>query len=218
MGRDIDSGALGPVQKQLGYSGSAGQFTDFDENDLLQSFEVNSAVRRGRADVATGGWFYGRLDNRHIGNDTVFSFIDPYAPGANALGTWPQEVPQDFDVWIGHIWAFGDTAAGNFAEALCSLGLPARMQAMGADESQNPLAATSMGMTLGYWDTQQDISTVEALQNSKTDQVIYAPKMRLPRGVAIQFMSRLGGAGGDVFSLGFELGLFPIGMGQDVGY
>lgn len=212
--REVDSDFLAGVKDLLGLAGQGAQGTAFEEETLVQVFDVGNAVRRGGADIATGGWFYGVLQNAHGAANTQFSAVDPYSPGSLALGSWPAEVPADMDVWVGNVYCISDAVVG--INATFSMGFPSRMQGLGVNQLIAPVAAADVGVPMAWWDEIVAMSTAEFARNALTLQTCYPVNIRVPRGAGLQFTSVTAGIA--TLKCVVQLGLFPAGAGQDVGY
>lgn len=217
MGRAVDSDALVQVGRQLGISGQAGQFTDFEEDSLTQVYEANSAIRRGRADIATGGWFFGILENVHSSGDSEVSNIDPYEAGIFAAGSFPQIVDPRYDIWIEGVSVEQISGTGD-ADHLLELLLPARFMAWGKDDAGVAVAATAKAHAVASWNGLFPASgpNIWAVNGrTATQQDAHIPLgFRMPRGGAFLQFSSLSTAASE-WQMCIIMGLFPIGMGSD---
>jgi len=209
MGRNVDSSALELVNRQLGLLGGTQVSTELDENDLKQTFDVGSAVRRGRADVATGGWFYGILEMVHAGSGTLTAEIDPYSPGLGVVGSYPLRVPNDFDVWIESYSIIQDSGVAAMSYGAARIAPAARAQGWGLDDSGAiEISPTIFG--LGLFDSLD----AQGFGLTEGGEQLVKLGVRVPRGSTLSARTTVDGV--TTLHAVFMLGLFPIGMGSDV--
>jgi len=222
--RLVDGEGLELVSRQIGVSGVGESETTFLSDELVQQFNAFRAIRRARADFTHGGWWYGILENTHAdGSEEEISFINPYAAGVDALGTFPQTIPTDFDIWLHAVTV---RAAGTTAGLLCQafLGTGSQValqsQAFGRDQANAPTGSVPMSMPLTPQldaATNWTIASLAYVNSSLTgNPALPYPGMRLPRGYNLGFVSFTTTAAA-VLQCQFLMGLYPIGMGSDVG-
>lgn len=214
--RNIDSDALSQVQRQLGISGIGSGQAVLEDDELRQVLDVGPAVRRGRADVANGGWFWGVLVNDHEGAGDLTSFIDPYnVTAAFQLTSYPVEVDVSrFDIWVTGVSAVLTAGEATIVEAQFGFGGPLRSLAFSKDDDGATVALTGANLPLARW---QGIAVdlgqgVQSLVN--TGEPYFPIKLRMPRGSQMVFLSR--SVGISTYQCQILMGLFPIGLGQDV--
>jgi len=209
VSRLVDSSALEPVNRQLGLYGGLAPGTQIEDGDLKQVFDVGSAVRRGRADVATGGWFYGVLEMIHAGAGTIDASIDVYSPGAGQVGSYPLDVPRDFDVWIESYSIIQDSGAAAMTYGAARISPAARAQGWGID-NLGAVEVTGTIFGLGLFDSLDS----EGFGLTEQGEQLVKLGVRVPRGSTLS--ARTIADGVTTLHAVFMLGLFPIGMGSDV--
>lgn len=218
--RDIDSDALSAVQRQLGISGVGSGVAVLEDDELRQVLDVGPALRRGRADVANGGWFWGVLDNEHSGSGDLISFINPYEADGFELTSFPALVDQSrFDLWIcGAFCEITSGVASSLNSAQFLLGAPLRSLAFGKDDSGAAVVPSGGGFLLNEWDVALSIITggVNPIIQNANVAASYQRSWRMPRGANLVFQTDATAA--VTIRLSIIMGLFPIGLGQDVAY
>jgi len=215
MPRNIDSDALTLVQRQLGLSGIGESKTELLSDDLLQTFEVSGAIRRSRADIATGGWWFGLLSNEHSGADAEVSNINPYSGlvGFNT-STFPDAIdPQKFDVWV-HGAMIRRTAGTGTVDATLTFLTQARFMAFGKDDTGTAVPQTVAALPIAHWDGVVDTTNAVYGLNVASGQTYTRINLRMPAQGLLQFESLSTALSN--WEMYIILGLFPIGLGSDV--
>lgn len=214
--RDIDSDALSQVQRQLGISGIGSGVAVLEDDELRQVLDVGPAVRRGRADVANGGWFWGFLRNIHAGAGLLTSFIDPYEAVGFELTSYPAAVDVSrFDIWIAGATLRLVDGADTITDATLLFGAPLRSLAFGKDNLGAAVAAPAGdGFPLLAWGTLAVISTQFTYFIQRNGDSFGHLNIRMPRGATLVFDSRSPDI--STYELAIIMGLFPIGLGNDV--
>jgi len=222
--RRIDSGALEAVQRFLGFSGVGASQTELIDEEVNQSLEIGAAVRRARADVATGGLFYGILRNEHPNASTLVSFVDPYAAQNEVVGTYPAFVPRDFDVWVE---AVGVTQPGgtapNLLDAAASLQYAGRNQGWGkADDGSAIVESEPIGLAM--WTsalrfTGGTFATTFGVNGDSGEMTTVWRKLgfRMPRADCFLHFNSTSNGAGDIDCI-WMLGLFPTAYGSDAAH
>ena len=213
--RDLDSDALTLIQRQLGYSGVGDPRTTFLDSELAQIFDVGSGVRRARADIATGGWWFGILENVHLGADDMVSNINPYSglQGFSA-NTFPPSVdPQKFDIWI-HGAVLKRTAGVGFLTATLTYLTLERAMAFGKDDGGTVVAPQAVAIPMAFFDDVINTGANIYGINAVSGQVYQRVNVRMPSQGFLQFESVSTNA--STWQMSIILGLFPVGMGSDV--
>jgi len=212
--RNIDSDALSQVQRQLGLSGVGSGVAVLEDDELRQVLDVGPALRRGRADVANGGWFWGVLHNVHAGAGGLTSFIDPYEAGAFALTSFPAAVDVSrFDIWIAGVTCRVASGAISLTDATFILGAPLRSLAFGKDDSGVAVAPVGGGMALASFVTAVGSNSFGYFLGFD-GRPFHPLNFRMPRGSNLVFDSTAVGI--TTYELSIIMGLFPIGLGNDV--
>jgi len=212
--RDIDSDALSQVQRQLGISGVGSGVAVLEDDELRQVLDVGPAIRRGRADVANGGWFWGVLHNVHLGAGQLSSFINPYEAAGFELTSFPAQVDVSrFDIWIAAVSMRVVSGLNSVVDAAFFIGGPLRSLAFGKDDMGAAVSPAGGGFMIVPFDTKVTSSSTIAyvLPEVRNFQNL---NIRMPRGSNLVFDSN--SVGVSTYELSILMGLFPIGLGNDV--
>ena len=207
--KQIDSDALGILNKSLGLTGSGSQITELTDGIVEQNLDVVPIIRRGRTQVGTGGLYTGFWRNIHGAADAQTSSLFPYAvPTSQVRAPFPANMPEQFDVWLFHASVIQLSGSGTLSATL-NLVLPATRVGMtttgGGAEATFPLA---------FWDA-LITEGVEFGLLAGSGVPVANLNMRIPRGrlTELQFTSTSSAiATFDLFAL---LGVFPVALGQD---
>lgn len=217
--RELDSDALVIVQRQLAYSGVGSSRTVFKDGELVQIFDASSAVRRSRADIAGGGVFFAIMRNSHAGSDDESNTVNPYAVGALATEAYPEIVDTSrFDLWL--LGASFNVFSGTGGTMTCVLevdmSVTDRLRAFGITDTG---ASAGLGGTITLCNADEvfTVGGAQRIRNSLTLATYFPFNLRMPRqGSELRFLSTKSNAGAAVYDAILLLGLFPVGMGQDV--
>jgi len=213
--RDIDSDALSQVQRQLGISGVGTGVAMLEDDELRQVLDVGPAVRRGRADVANGGWFWGVLVNEHAGASSLSSFINPYEPMALSLTSFPPLVDVSrFDIWIAGATLRLLSGATSIADAALIIGAPLRSLAFGKTDSGAGITPSGGGFVIQSWGTKVVASDTFTYMLPEVRVPFETTNIRMPRGSNLVFDTQ--SIGVSTYELSIIMGLFPIGLGNDI--
>jgi len=213
--RDIDSDALSQVTRQLGVSGIGEGVAILDDQELRQVLDVGPAVRRGRADVANGGWFWGVLHNVHLGASALSSFINPYEADGFELTSYPANVDVSrFDIWIIGATLRVFSGASSITNASFFMGAPLRSLAFGKDDMAAAVTPVGGGFIMASWGNSVFADTTLTWIARREGQQFVPLNIRMPRGSNLIFDSTSPGV--TTYELAIIMGLFPIGLGQDV--
>lgn len=208
--KQVDSDALGIVNRALGLAGVGAPLTEFTDGQLDQVLAVNELVRRGRTPAESSGLFYGILENTHAGADTQTSTIDPFDATTGAIAPWPVPTPPGFDMWLVAA-VVQQTAALVAATAALFTLLPATSQGFGIDEGGAAVVA-QVRSCVAFWDSMVTETHVFGI----TEQGIPLVRIgqRLRPGTTLLFSTSAAGVA--TYRCECIMGLFPVGMGQDV--
>lgn len=213
----IQSDALVLVNRLLGLAGGLMQEpTNLDESTLSQVIDIGAILRRARCGGALTGWFHGVMQNVHAVADDQDSSVLPYDAGAAIPGqsAYPSPVPRHLDLHL--IAATVERTAG--AGALTGGGLlmtsPQVDQAFGVNQA-GALVETDLPVPLVRWTALETGAAALAIGISGDGSVYHRINLRLPRDVTLHFFTTAAAAA--TFRCGLVLGLFPEGLGQDVG-
>jgi len=213
----INSTALEPINKALGIAGSGDSQTELMDGTVDQVLDVGPMARRGGTLAGTEGIFRVVLQNVHLGAGDLGVSWQPYSSAAaGVIAPFPAVVPDTLEVWIlGASVEFN--GVGNFEFA--TLALTNVQQGFGIDDMGVAYASTDV-FTLAYWQTSVRVLApfFAAAVSANPFQRI---NLRIPRKGAIAspfivFNSQADGVA-DV-NLLMLVGVFPIGLGQDVAF
>jgi len=213
--KPVDSDVLSGVIPNLGLTGGA-QETQFDDENLSQFYDVGRDVRRKRAPAPA--WWYGILQNTHSAADAEMSTINPYSVGTTLAGhaEWT-EISNLFDVWLISLQAIRLSGAGLPTAVFAAIN-PIRTHLAWGKDDGGSVVTTHHPYVIARWDSVD--AGITGLTNDPllTEQggTTVVINQRFPRGAALEFSSEADAA--CVLQLIAVLGLFPVGLGQDIAY
>ena len=210
--QEVDSQALQLVARALRLSTGGSQLTQFQDELLQQSIDVGAVVRRGLTLAGTEGIHGASITNTHAAAGNETTTIAPFNLDGLQNAPFPAEIPTFFDFWV--LWACPVTlsGAGVFNGMDASILTPAANEAFGG--------TGSTAARFGLWSDEITFTGIGSFPVSATgagDAAWTNPQrvgMRVPRGGTLRIRTRAEGAA--VYRLDLIVGLFPIGMGQDV--
>lgn len=210
--KQLDSDALGTVNRALGISGRGAQITELLDGQVDQTIGVNDHVRRGRTQTDTKGLWWGTIEHVHGAANSLETAV--------TLGTitltvppWPTPVPEaDFDIWLIGAGLTRPSGTGTIDAALYLE--PYTSQAWGTDDSDVEVNNIAI-IPLAHWDTLNTEFYTFGL-NAASGRVFFPINLRCKGDWAIRFAS----TSSDVitFRMAVLLGLFPVGLGQDAAF
>jgi len=212
--KKVDSDVLGVVNRALGLSGVGAPLTEFTDGTLEQVISVNDLARRGRTQAGTSGLYYGVMENDHTDAETLISQFQPYTAATGAIAPYPSPMPAGFDVWI--IGAAVDQVSGTGTlEAALFIDPPAANQGWGIDDSGAAVIAAD-GFAIARWN---GLATATREFGLQADGLPWARigmrMMRPPLSNAVLQFSSVSSAT-SVFRCYITIGVFPVGLGQDI--
>jgi len=211
--RQVISDALDVVFKSLGIPGRGSPVTEFDDGNLQQNMDVGALVRRGRTAQDSTGIFTGALRNVHTDAETILSTTNPYNITVGRIAPYPTlvELHTRFDIWLLGCIVSRISGGGTLTGAVF-VDPHARAQGWGEDDS-GVAVVSAPSMPVAYYDSIVDQSGEFALQNGGNP--YQAINMRL-RGsdTLIRFSSTSSLT--STYQAFFILGVFPVGLGQDI--
>lgn len=212
--KQIDSQALAIVNRALGLFGSGASLTEFLDGSVDQTLDIGDLVRRGRTVAKSQGIFMGLLRNIHGAANTQTSTFQPYLGGTGTIAPYPEPMPPGFDIWVLAAYVRQLSGSGTFTGALM-IDPNTTNLGWGVDQAGNAVSAAAR-MALIFWDslvTQTD--TFALLEDGQPWAKIGQRLFRLNRDdVALLFSSTSSAAA--TFDCFVMLGVFPVGLGQDV--
>jgi len=218
----IKGGQVGVIRRILKTGiDAATAITQIDLDNISQTLPIVPEILRRSAPLAgIDGWFTGVLENVHSGADEEDSTVFPYeVTRANVLGNFPTPIPEGWDIHLVSCGGVRTSGAGGITGSTL-LDTPASVQGFALDDAGNPIGLSPRAMILGMI-TGFD-ATAGALTN---DPIVWAGVpgltqlrvgLRIPRGAALHFFSTSDAA--VTAQMTFLMGLFPLAMGQDVGF
>ena len=219
MARRVDSAALDSIALSLNLSGPAAGETWFEDGNLQQVLDVASLIRRGRTVAASEGIFNAVLRNVHTSAQTRTTAVTPYDVATGAIEPWPTPVPSSLDIWVIQASVRQISGSGTLGAALFA-NYDARTQAFGVDDSGSALVASNHQPIIS-WDALETFGGFSmGVKDSTNTSVPMMRPFRLLRGfnpgTELTFSSTSSAVA--TFDCQLLLGLFPIGMGQDVSF
>lgn len=210
--KQVDSDALDDVFRALGLKGAVGA-TTFTDGILDQVLDVAPLVRRGRTLGNSEGIFEGVFHNSHAGAGSLTSTTTPYNIPVGSVRPWPVPVPRGLDVWILKAHVFQVSGAGTFKGALFT-NYDAAAQAWGISNSGTGVGASNQTALIN-WDALETDTFAYGVLNGEVPTI---RPFRLLRGInpgsSLLFSSTASDVA--VFQCQVLVGLFPVGLGQDV--
>jgi len=213
----VKNALLASLQNLVGITPIGAPVVLDDGNISLTLPLVPDIARRSQAS-GPSGWYQGRLQNVHSAADAEVSTIDPYNPGASALGSYPPAVVAGFDVWLVGCSLVQSSGVAGITEGTVTLelsGAGANLTGWGQDDAGSVVTGFSQFNVARFSDI---IATITAGGSDfgvtpSGDPMVY-PKLRIPRGGRIRFRSESPAAA--TYLAVLLLGLFPEGLGQDI--
>ncbi len=210
--KTIDSDALAIVNRALGLTGAGAPVTEFPDGTLDQVLDVSALVRRGRTQAATQGIYGAVLRSVHGAADSNAVTVDPYEVGTTAvIAPYPNPMPPAFEVWLlgGSVRRVSGTGT---LTAVLTMTFPAVNQGWGIDnngvavlvEAEHPLV---------FWDASASEGITFGLRNG-TRGPFQRIGTRVPRGSNLRLRSTSTAL--STWDCSLILGVFPVGLGQDV--
>jgi len=211
--KQVDSDALGIVNRALGLSGRGDDKTELTDGILEQGVDVAPMIRRGRTLQPSEGIFYGIFHNVHAGADTQSATINPYRPEELLrVAPYPAVVPAQFDLWLLYATVLRQAGTGT-ATALLDMQLSGQTQGWGV-RMDGGAEVQVPRHPLAFWDT-TIASTYTFLTTVGVSQPAVKLGYRFPRtgNPDLRFFSSSSAAA--TWQCAIVMGLFPVSMGQD---
>jgi len=213
LSHKVDSDALDELLRTLGIAGG-GRIEDtlLDSGNLSLVVNANEIIRRSRTPGVTNGNFYGILQNEHVGAGQLASSLDPYDPGNDVIAPYPAPVPAGFDVWLLAATTIRVGAGSTLDGAVLAVDPAAIQQGWGRD-NLGALVTGDLIMPVALW-TGFDTSTANVIGVQGDGNPTAQIGRRLQRGAELRFISDVAGA--LVIQCIMVIGVFPVGLGQDI--
>jgi len=207
--KKIDSQMLESLNKALGLSGAGSPVTELADGVVDQVVDVLPIVRRGRTQAQTGGIYTGMLRNVHAGADSKTSVLTPFNATTTARAPYPAPMPADFDVWLLTAAVTQLSGGGTLSGALrvnCPAGI------MGLTTTG---AAVASVQNVAFWNTVVVEATTFGTKSGTTTP-LQNIGVRLPRDPVTQIVFGSTSSEAATFDCFITVGVFPVGLGQDV--
>ncbi len=207
--KKIDSQMLESLNKALGLSGVGSPVTELTDGIVDQVIDVGPIVRRSRTQANTAGVYTALIRNVHGAGNSLSAGIAPFLGAAAALEPYPSPMPAGFDVWLLSSVVTQSAGTGTVSAAL-RVDVPARLMGLSSLG-----ASVGAAMNVAFWDTIVDESILFAIKSNQTEPV-QKIGLRLPRDPATQLVFSSTSSAAATFDCLMMLGVFPVGLGQDV--
>lgn len=220
MTKAINSNALYLVNRALGISGRVEGATDLENDRVVQALGINELVRRARTIAGSEGIFLGLMENTHSAANTVATVVTPYDVPTGGIGAWPSPVPTSLDVWILGVSVQHTGGAGSLTGAFY-IDMPTTQVGWGVDQAGAAVAALRSLQVVAYWDSL--VTQTSAFARDSVSGRFYWPvNLRIGRQRDANDLTRVvfssTSSAAAVFLATVILGLFPIGMDQDIAF
>jgi len=212
--KQVDSQALDIVNRALGLFGAGAPLTEFMDGAVEQSLDIGPLVRRGRTVAKSTGIFFGLMRNIHGAADSQTSTFQPYLGGTGAIDPWPSPMPPGFDVWVLAAFVRQLSGSGTFTGALF-LDPNTTILGWGIDSAGVAVVAAAR-IPLVYWDSVvTQLDEFALMEDGQPWKRIGQRLFHLNRDEAGILFSSTSSAIA-TFDCFVMLGVFPVGLGQDV--
>lgn len=210
---EIDGGDFTALHRSSDIGGTG---VEFDERAATQTIPLYPEIRRRSKPLfAADAWMQVILENVHSGADAEQSVVDPYNAGDAAANGFPAAVQEGFDIWLLAFQGIRSVGVGDITAAAVVVAPGIGTFAIGIDDQGAPLAVAGSLNALGISTALESASTlIPAVLTWAGGETILYPKLRLPRGARIFFMTDSAGAA--EFQAILTMGIFPMAMGQDI--
>ncbi len=213
MAKIVDSDALGIVNRALGLTGAGAALTEFLDGQLAQTLDVAALIRRGRTLAGTSGMFQFVLTNVHTGATTLTTTLRPYNQATNVTAPFPAPVPRHFDLWYFGAQAIRLSGTGTVVGELVLGNIQ-----LGIGENDSGVAVGAGGIIMATWDSLSGaISGSNALLLSGIGAPFQGMRIRHPRSATDLQWTTVSSATSS-YRCQVIVGLFPAGLGQDLGF
>jgi len=208
--KKIDSNALESVARALGLYGMGSPQTEFADGLLEQTIDALPLIRRGRTPGDSTGLFTAMIRNIHAGAGTISTTGRPFNP-TFPISPYPnrEELGRYFDVWLIGLSCHQISGAGtlqaaafiNPNDATIGWGIDSAGLAVTANQPQ----------AVALWDSVIDETEVFGITEQGEPYVTV--RQRMHSASQIRFSTTASDVA--TFELQINLGVYPIGTGQD---
>lgn len=207
--KKIDSQALDVLNKALDMRGPGSPVTELADAIVDQVLSVNEIVRRSRTQAGTEGIYTALLRNIHTGGTSLTISVLPFNPGARGLAPYPSPMPAGFDVWLLSAAVTQLSGSGTISANL-RVQVPPRVMGL-----STTAAGVTLAQSVGIWNTIVAEGITVAFKSGQTEPVQNIG-MRLPRDPLTEIIFSSTSSATATFDCFCMIGVFPVGLGQDV--
>lgn len=220
----IDSQALILLRRLLNLEGPIAAQTELLDDSVTQTFDIAQIARRSLVPPGSEGLYTVVLENVHAAAGALESRMDVYNTGASNFGGYPQDVPDNMDVWLVSVSATMTTTQTLDACAFV-LEYPANQMGIGVDATPAAVVPEVTYECIAYFDVQltaipSAVGLQEILASNSTGALTHAVTGPMPRrlrkGTVLTWHSDVSGAGATTAKALAVIALAPKGLGQDV--
>lgn len=214
MTKKIDSQALEIANKALGLTGAGSRITELADGVVDQVLEVTPIVRRSRTQGITTGIYTAVMRTDHTDAETVQAQLNPYrVPAINLTPPWPSPIPSSFDLWLLSA-GVRRNAGGGTVSATLSVDYANSSQGFGINDG-GTAAQSTLPHRLAFWDAViTDVTVFAILAGSEQPNAQIG--LRLQQGIFTELVFRATSTLTSQWDCQLLLGIFPVGLGQDV--
>jgi len=190
MSREIDSFALGDINKLLGIAGRGSSQTLLEDGHLQQVIDVRSLVRRSRSLAGTEGIFQCLWVTAHgAGASTLEVEINPYRPlSGTPVSPYPVRVRRGFDFWACYMTVRSVSGTiTNASEAVLTLNSPASHVGFGEDDSGSAILTAPIAVIARFDSGISEAGSTFMITADGEPRVWLNQRIR--RGATLQFLS-----------------------------
>jgi len=210
----IKNPVLSTLQRMIGISPVPGPIILDDTNVSLVLPMVPDVTRRSLAGIRTG-WYLGMLEVVHSGADFESAALDPYNAGVDAIAPYPPIVPEGFDVWLLGVGGHRSSGAGGLVGANFSMNPEDENQGWGRDDAGAPVVGTPSFIVAAFDSINELVTAGIQPMQTESGETFVKVGIRVPRGGTLGVNTQSAAAA--EFQAQFLTGLFPAGLGQDIG-
>lgn len=223
MSREVNSSALGLINRALGIAGAGSPKTELIDRDINQILDVGRFVRRSTIEWDRG---YAVLRIEHEAASLELGITaDPYSTQHAVAGDfsnppYPHPVPTGSDFWL-----FGASVRLDTMNVLTNAALslvvpsPTNPQVFWGLENEDATEIVNLAgstLVLANWTADVDVAGIFNAQEALGGRCYIPINRRIRRGVTISYRSEVTAA--CITTCVMDVGLFPVGLGQDAAF
>lgn len=215
--KQVDSVALGLVDKALGLAGTGSQVTDLEDGIVNQVLEISVLAARARSQLGPEGAKICILETVHGAANNQVAAVDPYFIGSTpgSIFNWPVPVPLGLDVWLHAISGLEVTGGSNFSSGYVGIvGDQAGDGGWGTNQAGAAVTAVPMRIPIIAWGDIGEFGNIQFMENILNGELSILPGIRIPRGMTVEF--RTTSANVMTMQALLLMSLVPVGLAQSV--